>query len=73
MRFQAFLLTFLMIFSIAAQDEELSQAEMSFEEYNPESTLVVPEHIVTQAKYPFIDMHSHQWNLTKEKIARLVE
>jgi uncharacterized protein len=33
---------------------------MSFEEYDPRSSLVVPEHRVTRAKYPFIDVHSHQ-------------
>ena len=33
---------------------------MSIEEYQPKSTLVVPEHILTRAKYPFVDVHSHQ-------------
>ena len=33
---------------------------MSFEEYEPRSSLVVPAHKVTRAKYPFIDVHSHQ-------------
>ena len=33
---------------------------MSFEEYDPPSSLVVPAHRVTRAKYPFIDVHSHQ-------------
>jgi predicted TIM-barrel fold metal-dependent hydrolase len=33
---------------------------MSFEEYDPPSSLVVPEHLVTRTKYPFIDVHSHQ-------------
>ncbi len=46
---------------------------MGFEEYNPTSTLVVPENPVTSAKFPFIDIHSHQWNLTKERIASLVK
>lgn len=36
--------------------------EMSFEEYDPNSTLVVPQHPVTRAKYPVIDVHSHHWN-----------
>lgn len=44
---------------------------MDFEDYDPVSTLVVPEHPVTKAKFPFIDVHSHQWNLTKEKIHQL--
>jgi uncharacterized protein len=33
---------------------------MSIEDYKPKSTLVVPEHPVTRAKYPFIDVHNHQ-------------
>jgi uncharacterized protein len=33
---------------------------MSFEEYEPKSTLVVPEHLVTRSRYPFIDVHNHQ-------------
>ncbi|MCW5978697.1 MAG: amidohydrolase family protein [Bryobacteraceae bacterium] len=33
---------------------------MSIEEYEPTSTLVVPEHKVERARYPFIDVHNHQ-------------
>ena len=29
-------------------------------EYKPRSTLVVPQHPVPRAKYPVIDIHSHQ-------------
>jgi predicted TIM-barrel fold metal-dependent hydrolase len=32
---------------------------MTVEEYEPRSTLVVPQHILTRAKYPFIDVHTH--------------
>lgn len=39
----------------------LQSQTMSIEEYEPKSTLVVPEHPVTRAKYPFIDVHNHQW------------
>ena len=35
-------------------------ASMSIEDYKPKSTLVVPQHPVTRAKYPFIDVHNHQ-------------
>ncbi|MEP7268979.1 MAG: amidohydrolase family protein [Saprospiraceae bacterium] len=35
--------------------------EMDFEKYDPPSTLVVPEHKITAAKFPFIDVHSHHW------------
>ncbi|MBO0951470.1 amidohydrolase family protein [Fibrella forsythiae] len=36
---------------------------LGFEEYDPVSTLKVPEHKLTRAKFPFIDVHNHQWNL----------
>ena len=29
-------------------------------EYKPKSTLIVPEHLVPRAKFPVIDIHSHQ-------------
>lgn len=43
------------------------QITVNFEEYEPKSTLVVPEHITTKAKFPFIDVHNHQWNVHEEK------
>ncbi|HYO13909.1 MAG TPA: amidohydrolase family protein [Thermoanaerobaculia bacterium] len=51
-----------------------AEPTMSFEEYEPRSTLVVPEHPVTRAKYPFVDVHSHQRarDMTAEKAAELV-
>jgi len=46
---------------------------MSIEEYTPKSTLVVPQHIVTRAKYPFIDVHSHQSSsMTPDGVDQLV-
>jgi hypothetical protein len=32
---------------------------MSVEEYEPKSTLKVPQYLLTRAKYPFIDVHTH--------------
>jgi predicted TIM-barrel fold metal-dependent hydrolase len=46
--------------------------EMSFEEYNPKSTLVVPGKIITKAKYPFIDIHGHQYNMPNQNLAPVV-
>jgi len=42
--------------------QEMLQAQqtMSTEEYDPKSTLVVPEHPLTRAKFPLIDVHNHQ-------------
>lgn len=51
-----------------------AEPTMSFEEYEPRSTLVVPEHPVARAKYPFVDVHSHQRarDMSAEKAAELV-
>lgn len=51
----------------------LAAQTMSIEEYEPKSTLVVPQHPVQRAKYPFIDVHNHQGALTPEKVDRLVK
>jgi len=45
---------------------------LQVEEYDPKSTLVVPEHIVNKAKYPFVDVHSHQWDMSKENLQKLI-
>jgi predicted TIM-barrel fold metal-dependent hydrolase len=47
--------------------------EISFEEYNPPSTLVVPEHIITSAKYPFIDVHNHQSRMPTQDLSEVVK
>ncbi|HVS03800.1 MAG TPA: amidohydrolase family protein, partial [Thermoanaerobaculia bacterium] len=44
----------------------------SFMEYDPPSTLVVPEHPVPRAKYPFVDVHSHQPRMAEQDLAELV-
>ncbi|MHA4809355.1 amidohydrolase family protein [Flavitalea flava] len=47
--------------------------KMDFEEYDPKSTLVVPAHIITRAKYPFIDIHNHQWDMPSQNLGDLVK
>lgn len=49
-------MTLLLAGSLAAQQT----ATMSFEEYDPRSTLVVPQHPTPRARYPFVDVHNHQ-------------
>ncbi len=51
---------------------EPSSPTMSFEEYDPRSTLVVPGHPVTRAQYPFIDVHNHQNDMSPENLQKLV-
>ncbi len=46
--------------------------EMSFEAYNPTSTLVVPTHEVPRAKFTFIDIHSHQFRMATQDLSQLI-
>ncbi len=46
--------------------------QMSIEEYDPKSSLVVPGHPLTRAKVPFIDVHNHQGNMTPDRVDALV-
>src|SRR5687767_13393419 len=50
-----------------------SNEKMDFEKYNPTPTLVVPEHKLTKAKYPFIDVHNHQFNMPTMDLGALVK
>ena len=52
-----------------SSDENL---KMDFESYDPPSTLVVPEHPITQSKFPFIDVHSHQWGMEDKDLSLLI-
>ena len=46
---------------------------MDIEEYSPKSTLVVPENIITKAKYPFVDVHNHIWNMPLKDLSDMVK
>src|SRR5205809_7804274 len=43
-----------------AQGREPQLTPPTIREYKPKSTLVVPQHPVPHAKFPVIDIHSHQ-------------
>ena len=45
----------------------------TIEEYQPKSTLVTAERKPERAKYPFVDIHSHHWNPTAERVDELVK
>ncbi len=55
---------------LQAQDGALED-RMDFEKYDPPSTLVVPEHVLTRAKYPFIDVHNHQFGMPTADLTAL--
>jgi predicted TIM-barrel fold metal-dependent hydrolase len=50
----------------------IAQSDLTFEEYNPTSTLVVPGQPVPKAKYPFIDVHSHQFQMASQDLSSLI-
>jgi predicted TIM-barrel fold metal-dependent hydrolase len=49
-----------------------SSQDLSFEEYNPKSTLVVPGEIIKKAKFPFIDVHGHQYRMATEDLSPVI-
>ncbi len=49
-----------------------AQERMDFEKYNPVSTLKVSEHPVAKAKYPFIDVHNHQFDMPGMDLSKLI-
>jgi len=58
----------LIVYSSCAQQSP----KMDFEKYNPPSTLVVPEHHINRAKFPFIDVHNHQYGMPDMDLGRLI-
>ncbi|HVS14186.1 MAG TPA: amidohydrolase family protein [Thermoanaerobaculia bacterium] len=52
----------------AAQDG----ATMSLEDYEPISTLVVPEHPLTRSRFPFVDAHAHFRATSEAEVDRLI-
>lgn len=65
----SFFLSFITMSAVACAQ---SGRGMDFEQYNPVSTLVVPEHPLSRAKFPFIDVHNHQNSLRENDINRLL-
>jgi predicted TIM-barrel fold metal-dependent hydrolase len=45
---------------------------MDIEEYEPVSTLRVPSHKVMHSKFPFIDVHNHQWTMPVQDLDVLI-
>jgi len=50
----------------------INSQNLTFEEYNPTSTLVVPKHIVNKAKFPFIDVHGHQYKMYDQDLSPVI-
>lgn len=48
------------------------QPKIDFESYDPPSTLVVPENPVTRSRFPFVDVHNHQYRMGSGSLADIV-
>src|SRR5690349_18197061 len=61
--------------SLLAQQQETPRSlqTLTIEEYDPKSTLVVPEHKLDRSKFPFIDIHSHHWNPSPQEVDELIK
>ncbi len=59
--------------SLIAATGGMAQEMPPFNEYDPPSTLVVPGNEVTRAKFPFIDVHNHQFQMADQSLDELVE
>jgi len=70
--FNFFLISFFTATFLFGQREIDESLKMDFEAYDPPSTLVVPEHFINHAKFPFIDVHSHQWRMDTMDLTPLV-
>ena len=46
---------------------------MDIEEYSPISTLVVPENPTNKSKFPFIDVHSHHWDMPVKDLSGIIK
>ncbi len=76
------MLRFLLLLTIAflitpavaqnSNSDEKEEPRMDFEDYDPPSTLVVPEHLVTSARFPFVDVHSHHWRMAEQDLDLLI-
>jgi len=81
LRVAALLALLLLIGSLAIRHRTTAQQSCSsasqqvptLDQYQPKSTLVVPEHKLDRAKFPFIDIHSHHWNPTAAHVDQVVK
>jgi len=54
-----------------AQERPLDM-KMEFEDYDPPSSLVVSEHHIAKAKFPFVDIHNHQFGMPTMDLGNLI-
>lgn len=57
---------------LGQRQEEKNIPVIPFNTYDPPSTLVTKQTLLTRAKYPFVDIHNHQWVMTTQHLAKLI-
>ncbi len=72
MRVTCLLILLLIGLFLNGQRREPLDITIDFESYDPPSTLVVPENLRAQAKFPFIDVHSHHWRMAEMDLDELI-
>ena len=65
-----FLVSAIIYFSIGVIQKKNNL--MDIEEYSPKSSLVVEENPRESAKFPFVDVHSHQWKMPGMDFTNLI-
>src|SRR6186713_1916859 len=71
MKFIALIFSGCLFYSCTFSQDQQESKKMDFEKYDPISTLVVPEHIISRSKFPFIDVHNHQRDLGTKDLSLL--
>lgn len=64
---------FTIVLSFLSYAALAQNAGMDFEKYEPKSNLVVPEHKITRSKFPFIDVHNHQFSMPTQNVKALLK
>ena len=68
----SFIIVITVFIYLAIDTIQNKQNIMSFEDYDPPSSLVVEGEEIKRAKFPFIDVHSHQWRMPTMDLNELV-
>ena len=65
-------LTLTTAYNACAREPSSITQPLGFEEYDTISTLKVEEHVLRKAKFPFIDVHNHQYQMPTQDLKALV-
>ena len=68
----SFIIVITVFIYLAIDTIQNKQNIMSFEDYDPPSSLVVEGEEIKRAKFPFVDVHSHQWRMPTMELNELV-